>query len=97
MTNYIIDKEKLKEILLGHKSFISIKCRELASKGVDLSKMTYKESDKLTDEFIEIMINSLPVDSLLDQVDEVMKSTVGYTSKEMMDRKEHKEKGGDWE
>lgn len=88
MTNYVIDKEKLKEILLGHKSFISLKCCELSSQGIDISKITYKESDKFTDEFIDIVINTLPVDALLDKVDEVMKKTVGYTSKEMMNRKE---------
>ena len=68
----------------------------MIAKGVDISKMTYKESDKLTDEFVEIMINNIPVDSLLDQVDAVMKHTVGYTTREMMDRKEHEEKGGSW-
>jgi hypothetical protein len=87
MTNYVMDKEKLKEILLSHKSFLSMKCRELISKGVDLSKITYKESDKLTDEFIETMIHKLSVDDLLDKVDEVMEKNVGFNSKEAMKRK----------
>lgn len=88
MSNYIIDKQKLKEILLMHKTFISQKCQKLMSKGVDVRKLTYKETDKFTDEFIDTMISKLPIDSILDQVDEVMKKTVGYTSKEFMKEKE---------
>lgn len=94
MTNYVINKEKLKEILLLHKTFISNKCQELMRKGIDVTKLTYQETDKFTDAFIETMINKLPIDFMLDQVDEVMKQTVGYTSREIMDRKEHEEKGG---
>lgn len=88
MTNYIVDKEKLKEILLMHKTFISKKCHELKNKGIDVTKLTYRETNKFTEEFIDTMITHLPVDSLLDQVDEIMKKTVGYTSKELIDDEE---------
>ncbi|CAB4166438.1 hypothetical protein UFOVP844_29 [uncultured Caudovirales phage] len=90
MTNYVLDRPKLREILLLHKSFISKKCHDLIAEGVDISKLTYRETDKFTDEFIDTMIKSLPVDSLLDQVDVVMKETVGFTSKEMMEKHEQK-------
>ena len=62
MTNYIIDREKLKEILLAHKTFISQRCKKLIAQGVDISKITYGETKKFTDEFIDTMIKELPLD-----------------------------------
>ncbi len=90
MTNYIIDRKKLKEILLMHKNFVSAKAKKLVEQGVDITKLTYRDTEKLTDEFIDTMINGLPLDDLLDQVDVVMKSTVGYTSKDALRYKDDK-------
>jgi len=61
MTNYVMDKEKLKEILLMHKTFLSKKCHYLLSQNVDITKLTFKETEKFTDEFIESMITHLPI------------------------------------
>lgn len=92
MKNYILNKQQLKEILLQHKTFFSNKVKDLIAKGIDISKLTYRETNKFTDEFIEKIIDDLPIDSLLDQVDEVMQQTVGYTSKEVIEeRKKWKE------
>jgi uncharacterized protein YpiB (UPF0302 family) len=88
MTNYIMDRDKLKEILLLHKTFISQKCQKLLSEGVDISKLTYRETKKFTDEFIDTMINPLDVDSLLDEIDEVLMKTTGKTSKDYVSKKE---------
>ena len=84
MTNYIVDREKLKEILLAHKTYISQRCQKLIAQGVDVSKLTYGETKKFTDEFIDTMIDKLPLDSLLDKVDEALLKTTGTTSKDHM-------------
>lgn len=84
MTNYIVDREKLKEILLAHKTFISQRCKKLIAEGVDISKLTYVDTKKITDEFIDTMIDKLPLDSLLDKVDEALLKTTVTTSKDHM-------------
>lgn len=84
VTNYIIDKEKLKEILLAHKTFVSQRIMKLKESGVDITRITYRESEKFTDEFIETMINKLPLDNLLDKVDEALIKTTGKSSKDFM-------------
>lgn len=84
MTNYIVDRDKLKEILLAYKTFISQKCQELIVQGVDVSKLTYGETKKFADEFIDTMIDKIPLDSLLDKVDETLLKTTGTTSKDYM-------------
>lgn len=89
MKNYIMNKEKLREVLLGHKTFISHKCRALMEQGVDIQKLTYKETDKFTDEYIDTMIQSLEVYKLLDQVDEVMEKTLGFNSKDELAKAEN--------
>ena len=65
---------------------MATKCKTLMAQGVDVNKLTYKETDKFTDEFIDTMINQLPVDSLLDEVDKVLKKTTGYDSKSFMEK-----------
>jgi hypothetical protein len=85
MTNYMIDRNKLKEILLSHKAFISQRCKKLISQGVNVSTLTYGETEKFTDEFIDTIIDVLPLDSLLDEVDELLNKTIGKKSKDYMD------------
>lgn len=84
MTNYVLDKENLKLVLLAHKAFVSDRIMKWKEEGRDLATITYRESDKITDEFIEKMINQLPIDTLLDQVDEVMRKTMGTDSKTIL-------------
>lgn len=90
MKNYIMSKEKLKEVLLGHKTFFSQKCRILMEQGVDIYKLTYQDTNKFTDEYIDTMIQSLEVDKLLDQVDEVMEKTLGFNSKDELAKAENR-------
>ncbi len=84
MTNYILDREKLKEVLLGHKSFVAAKCRDLIREGVDLTRVPLNVSEGFTDEFIDTQIKSLPVDTILDKVEERHKM-VEYLLKKMGD------------
>ncbi len=84
MTNYILDREKLKEILLAHKTFISEKCKKLIEDGIDIHKLTYGETKKFTDEFIDSYINELPVDSILDEVDEILKKITDKNTDEFL-------------
>ena len=72
MVNYIMDREKLKEVLLGHKTFIALKCKKLMSEGVDVAQLTYRETDKFTDEYINTIIKRMPVETMLDDVDKVL-------------------------
>lgn len=88
MTNFILDKEKLREILLEHKHFISQKVKTLIAQGIDVRNLTFAETNKFTDEFIETMIKKLPVDNLLDEIDEFMEKTLGYNSKKYLDKNE---------
>jgi predicted transcriptional regulator len=67
-----MDRDKLKEILLAHKSYISKVVKNLISKGIDPSKLTYKETDKITDEFIDTIINKIPIDIVLNKIDEYL-------------------------
>jgi hypothetical protein len=87
MTNYVVDKKKLREILLAHKTFISQRCQILSSQGIDIRKLTYGETNKFTDEFIEEIINELPIDTILDDVDRVTKATMGFSSKEILEKR----------
>ncbi len=74
MTNYIVDREKLKEILLAHKTFISQRCQKLIAEGVDISKLTYGDTKKFTDEFIDTMIDKLR--HFLMEFDEALEKAV---------------------
>lgn len=89
MKKYVIDRDKLKEILLAHKTFVSNRCRDLMAQGVDVTKLTYGDTKKITDEFIDTMIDSLPVDEILDQLDEGLKKMGLPTTKEQMEARQN--------
>ncbi len=57
MTNYTLDREKLKEILLAHESFMKNRYNKLIYQGMDISKLTDREKEKFTEEFVETLIN----------------------------------------
>lgn len=82
MTNYIVDREKLKEILLAHKTYISQRCQKLIAEGVDVSKLTYGETKKFTDEFI-------------DTIDEIDTQILDF--KDVYVNPDYKKDGYDWE
>lgn len=92
MTNYILDREKLNEILLGHKTFISQKCRDLAAQGIDLTKLTYRETDKFTEEYIDTIIKHMPVETMLDDIDEALSKSGLKSSKEYLKEQDERNK-----
>lgn len=94
MTNYVIDRQKLKEILLHHKSFIHKRCQKLIMEGVDITKLTYRETNKITDEYIDTMIHDLPIDHLLDEIEVALKKTTGKTSEDYI--KEYHQSLSQW-
>ena len=92
MTHYILDREKLNEILLGHKTFISQKCRDLAAQGVDLTKLTYRETDKFTEEYIDTIIKSFPVEKMMDDIDKLLSDAGLKSSKEYLREEDERNK-----
>ncbi len=92
MTNYIIDREKLKEILLGHKTFIAQRCQKLIAEGVDISKLTYRETKKITDEYIDTIIKHMPVETMLDDIDEALSKIGLKSSKEYLKEEDERNK-----
>jgi len=84
MTNYILDREKLKEILLGHKTFVSDRCRKFLSEGIDITQLTYRDTKKITDEYIDTIIKHMPVETMLDDIDEALSKSGLKSSKEYL-------------
>lgn len=85
MTDYIMNRDKLKEVLLGHKTFIATKCRELMAQGVDVTKLTYRETDKFTDEYIDTIIKSFPVERMMNDIDKLLKDAGLKSSQEYLE------------
>lgn len=92
MTNYILDREKLKEILLGHKTFVADRCRKMIEQGIDVTKLTYRETKKITDEYIDTIIKHMPVETMLDDIDEALSKTGLKSSKEYLKEEDERNK-----
>ncbi len=67
-----MDREKLKEILLGHKKFFHDKCVKLLAQNVDITKLTYRDTNKITDEYIDTIIE------FTEQIDSDYKETLQH-------------------
>ena len=83
--SYILSKEDLKNVILGAKTFIAHKCREMVEKGQDPTKLTYRQTDAIIDEFIDSLIE-LKIEDVLDQVDRVLEKTTGIKTGELLKR-----------
>lgn len=79
--NYILNREELKNVILSAKTYIANICREMIKNGQDPTKLTYGQTDKIIDEFIDTL-PELKVDDLLDKVDEVLIKSTGKNSRE---------------
>ncbi len=86
--SYILSREDLKNIIVGSKSFIGHKCREMIRQGKDPSKLTYRQTDAMIDEFID-SIKEIKMEDVLDQVDEVLEKTTGINTRELLNRKKN--------
>lgn len=82
---YILSREDLKNVILGAKTFISHKCREMIDKGQDPNKLTYRQTDAIIDEFID-SIKELNMEDVLDQIDEVREKKTGINTRELLKR-----------
>lgn len=81
--SYILSREDLKNVITGAKNFIGHKCREMIEKGQDPTKLTYRQTDAIIDEFID-SITELKMEEILDLVDEVLQETRGINIKELL-------------
>ncbi len=83
--SYILSREDLRNVIIGAKTFIAHKCREMIEKGQDPTKLTYRQTDAIIDEFID-SLKELKMEDVLDQVDEVLEKTTGINTRELLKR-----------
>ncbi len=84
--NYILNREELKNVILGAKTYIAGVCRGMIERGEDPTKLTRAQTDKVIDEYID-SIPELKIDELLDTVDDVLFKTTGMSSREFREKK----------
>lgn len=80
-----MNREELKNIILGAKTYIADFCRKMISEGKDPTKLTYRETDKVIDDYID-SLKELKLDDLLDNVDEALLKTTGMCSREYKEK-----------
>jgi len=90
MKNYILNREELKNVIMAAKTYIGKYCREMIERGEDPTKLTYRQTDQVLEEFID-SIPEMKVDHILDKVDEILLKTTGLTSRDFKYKKEEKD------
>lgn len=83
--SYVLSREDLRNVILGAKTFIANRCREMIAKGQDPTKLTYRQTDAIIDEFID-SLKELRMEDVLDKVDEVLQQTHGINSKDLLEK-----------
>lgn len=85
--NYIMNREELKNVILGAKSYIADFCREMIAQGKDPTKLTYRQTDQVIEDYID-SLQEIKIDDILDNVDEVLLKTTGFCSREYKEKME---------
>lgn len=60
MKFYQVNSDFLRELLEAHKCFCACKIRRLISEGLTPQDITREKSDAMTDEFMNMIIESIP-------------------------------------
>lgn len=86
---YIFYKKDVINLLLNHKSYISKKAKEAMALGRDITKITIEETTQWTEQFFqeEIERGAVQLEDILDDVDEILKRTMGKTTLEVVEEK----------
>jgi seryl-tRNA(Sec) selenium transferase len=83
--DYILSREDLKKVILGAKTFIAQRCREMLARGEDPTKLTYRQTDAAIEEYID-SLKEIKMEEVLDRVDEVLEKTTGINTRELLKR-----------
>ncbi len=57
MNQFVLTREELKNVLLSYQSFMGVVARKLIERGVDIATLTHDQTDHITDDFIDRLIN----------------------------------------
>ncbi len=67
MKIYRVDSDFLRGLLEAHKAFCACKIRELVTNGTVIQEITIEQSDDMTDEFMDILTETIPDDMTVEE------------------------------
>lgn len=83
--DYILSRQDLKNVIIGAKTFIAERCREMIARGQDPTKLTYRQTDAVIDDYID-SLKEVKLEEVLDKVDEILEHTTGISINELLKR-----------
>ena len=89
--SYILSRENLRDVIIGAKTFIAKRCVDMLQRGEDPTKLTYRQTDAIIDEYID-SLKEIKMEDVLDKVDEVLEKTTGINTKELLKKAQEKQK-----
>lgn len=82
--NFIMDREKLHEVLMGYNSYLTIKSIEHVDKHGPI-RITKEQAEAMANDYIDSM-KHFDMDNLFDQMDEVLEMAGLPPIKEQMEK-----------